>query len=168
MNTKQIWKYQAASCDMINIGEWQNPHAFNFTFKESVRVILPRALEYDRRPHKNLRHFHNCANRTLLSRADCRHGLRLGLAVGFEFGGKTEGLHCHGMIECPDPEALGTLPQLFEDIWTSTKSGDRQMEIKPCNGGWPEYFLKVRTKPNYADCIPWELWQEPLHLQHRA
>lgn len=153
---------------MIAIEDWANPQAFNFTFTEPVRTISPGGLDWDRRPHKNLKHFHNLANRQLLSRAQCRRGYRLGFALAFEFGGKSDGLHCHGMIECPDPEAIAELPNLFEFLWSKTFWGDHQKVIKPCDGQWPEYFLKLRTKPDYADCIPWDLWQAPLKLQHRA
>lgn len=168
MREFEVYKLRSELTQSIKLHDWTSQHAVTLTFKESVRDLPPKRLPDDLRAQKNVRHFQNLLNRALLPRCANRKGLRLASAFVFEFGGdRTAGLHCHGIIECPDPDLVETLPRLVAELWTGrTFWGDQQLKVVPCNQGWVHYMLKVRTKPDYAQCVAKELWQLPGEGKH--
>lgn len=168
MRAFEVYKLQSKLTHNIKFHAWTNPYAVTLTFKESVRDLPPMRLPDDLRAQKNVRHFQNLLNRAILPRWVNRKGLRLASAFVFEFGGdSTAGLHCHGMIECPNPDHVETLPRLVAELWKGrTYYGDHQLKVVPCNVGWVDYMLKVETKPDYAQCVANELWQLPGDGKH--
>ena len=158
-----------AVVSMIDFKHWENPHAVNLNFKQAIQPVPGQWIRID--PvvaNQNLGHLLRILNRKLLSRAENRRGLRLGSAFAFETGGFADRLHCHGMIECPHSANLTNLSELVTQAWAKTTWGYGRNVVEPCDDEWPEYFLKLRTKSDFIDAIPFPLWQLPLSAQHRT
>lgn len=167
MHWHQIKNLQAELKSSIILPNFSNPHAVSLTFTENVRDLHPARLADDLRAQKNVRHFQNLLNRAQLPRRLTKRGLRSASVFVFEFGGQQEGLHCHGIIESPDPDLVGHMPGIVRELWKdNTWWGDQQFKVTPCNEGWVDYILKVKTKPDYAQCVARELWQLPLEGSH--
>lgn len=160
MFLNNIGDYKNAVRELIDFSAWRNPVAINLTFRQCIWYEPSYRVWIDEiAASKDLNYLSNAINSKLLTRNERRRGDRLGFFAVVECAEKTR-LHAHAVVECPDEAKLDYLAELIATRWPQTEWGYRQTIVKPCDSGWLEYMMKLRTKADYASALDWSV----LHL----
>lgn len=161
MNYKTLREQRCAVRDFVDFDSWRNPVALNLTFKQCY-WYQPYARTRIDEIHASgcLNHLSNLINSKLLSRSERHQKDRLGFFAVIERD-EYKRLHSHAMVECPDAEKLDYLEEIVATLWPQTIWGYEQTVVKPCDDGWLEYMMKLRTKADYLTAHDWSVMHLP-------
>lgn len=145
---------QNATADWLKGLEWNRPFALTLTFKHGKsRPLSPDVCA------QNVHHYLNLLCARLFKTSERKRGCDLKVFAVRETDAEGR-IHYHLILDCP-PKASHMSDEWFahflEHWWLQTRWGNKQICVKPCGMGWIDYMLKPRTKPNYDDCLDWQV-----------
>lgn len=138
---------------MMDITGWNSPFAVTLTLKQAHYDGLTRVALGPYEASKNLRHFLNLVNKSVLTKAELRRGEKLNCIPVIEDGNVRP--HFHLCLDKPAELSDEHFIALIETCWRKTKFGYTETQIKRCDAGWLNYMTKYKTKSAYADSIDW-------------
>lgn len=152
-------RIQSEFRDFIDRQIWHSPHAVTLTFKKGRGVDGGRGTGIQMLTRDdastNMRHFLNRLDRHTFGHSAFRFGQRV-QAVPVIEGGNGKGLHYHLILDCPRDELKEGYTDLLQSLWQKTDWGHKMIHVEAdSDSGWTKYVVKLRDKPEYADCIDW-------------
>ena len=164
MNRIECLAYQKSFRDFARIDHWSAPHAVTLTLRQGLMASLPGGDTFvpltRQEASQNYRHFLNILNGRVFGKAAKRFGRRVNSISTIEGGGGGKRLHIHGIIDCSSQDLLPEFPAVVSEAWHRTQWGLKQIDIKSgADAGWTKYISKLRDKPNYADAIDWQNYE---------
>jgi hypothetical protein len=102
---------------------------------------------------QNFNHFQNLLNKKLFGKRFQRFGVRLNIVPVLERS-QNDRWHYHAIMQCPDSKPYWYMHAQITSIWTSTKFGYNEHDIKrSIDHGWTDYITKFKRHYDEVDWV---------------
>ena len=143
--------------ELFKLKDFSDPMGVTLTMKQRTEgVWLDRIIA-----SRNLRHFLNRLNKSVLGNAFHRYGKTIGVIPVMEKS-KEGRLHYHLVVDNPYPTKQFEFEWAIKKCWLKTKWGYEEVHVhRIIDEGWIEYITKFATKNDLADAIDWINYYQP-------